>query len=670
LPTDVPTAFFSYSRDDSEFALQLAADLKTGGANVWLDQLDIEPGQRWARSVQEALTSSLRLLVILSPSSVTSTNVEDEVTFALEEHKTVIPVLYRDCKIPFQLRPFQYIDFRTDYARGLKVMLKTLGAKEHVAAAAVEAAPTPQQGQQAAPDADQHKRDAELATAKEEQTRERTEVEKRAQLEQQELEHEAGEEARLELELERQAVAERARQQQRARDHMPPEAVVPAPTGLIDLEERARAQKRRRDITSGLVRVEQGASGQAQPQGGHDATSIDLASFFRSLGARKIVVAIAVCAVLVVGLVLYRSWRPQRQEEAPAQEAHSQASSPPPAAEGPSNKPGNEPMPVPEASSNKLANGPPTVAETSSNKPASGSSTAADSGASQPPNVAKGPEVKAEAPKSSSSGTAPSSELQAVPQSGKKRAEVPKTSSTANKKALPAPRSAKSAAPSDTGGTGLLPPGADPKLTALYQRAVGGDTQAMSDLGLDYEKGLGVPSDYNKAAGWYRKAADGGNTSGMNRLGGLYQNGLGVQKDNQQAVSWFRKAADAGNSDGMIRLGFLYSNGLGVEKDYVQAAGWYRKAAAAGSPYAMSNLGFMYQNGYGVERDYAQAVAWYRKAAEGGAAPGMFNLGVMYENGYGVARDQQQAVNWYRQAAQHGFREANTALQRLGASPN
>ena len=124
------TAFFSYSRDDSEFALRLAEDLKAAGANVWLDQLDIAPGQRWARAVQDALNNCQRMLVILSPASVSSTNVEDEVTFALEEHKTVIPVFYRDCKVPFQLRPFQYVDFRTDYDRGLKTLLRTLGAEQ------------------------------------------------------------------------------------------------------------------------------------------------------------------------------------------------------------------------------------------------------------------------------------------------------------------------------------------------------------------------------------------------------------------------------------------------------------------------------------------------------------------------------------------------------------
>ena len=33
-----PPAFLSYGREDSTFALKLAADLKALGANVWLDQ--------------------------------------------------------------------------------------------------------------------------------------------------------------------------------------------------------------------------------------------------------------------------------------------------------------------------------------------------------------------------------------------------------------------------------------------------------------------------------------------------------------------------------------------------------------------------------------------------------------------------------------------------------
>jgi len=129
LPTEAQTAFISYSREDSEFALKLAEDLKAAGAAMWLDQLDIAPGQRWARAVEDALHACPRMLVILSPASANSTNVDDEVSFALEEKKTVIPVLYRDCKIPFRLRPFQFVDFRSDYDVALKRLLRTLPAE-------------------------------------------------------------------------------------------------------------------------------------------------------------------------------------------------------------------------------------------------------------------------------------------------------------------------------------------------------------------------------------------------------------------------------------------------------------------------------------------------------------------------------------------------------------
>jgi hypothetical protein len=119
-------AFFSYSREDSEFALRLAGDLKAAGANVWLDQLDITPGQRWDSAVEDALKNCPRLIVVLSPAAVKSQNVMDEVSFALEERKTVIPVIHRDCDIPFRLRRVQHADFRQDYARSLQGLIGTL----------------------------------------------------------------------------------------------------------------------------------------------------------------------------------------------------------------------------------------------------------------------------------------------------------------------------------------------------------------------------------------------------------------------------------------------------------------------------------------------------------------------------------------------------------------
>jgi hypothetical protein len=130
LTQGAPAAFFSYCREDSDFALRLAGDLKAAGARVWLDQLDIIPGQRWDRAVEDALSNCQRMLVILSPSSVSSTNVMDEVSFALEKSKIVIPVIHRDCTVPFRLRRVQHVDFRQDYARGLQELLRTLAVEQ------------------------------------------------------------------------------------------------------------------------------------------------------------------------------------------------------------------------------------------------------------------------------------------------------------------------------------------------------------------------------------------------------------------------------------------------------------------------------------------------------------------------------------------------------------
>jgi hypothetical protein len=126
LAPPLPTAFVSYSRDDKEFARKLAADLKAARAPVWLDQLDIPPGRPWDIEVEDALTASPRMLVILSPSSAKSSPVRNEISFAQESGKTIIPVLYKDCVVPLQLRRIQYIDFRTDYGCALETLLTHL----------------------------------------------------------------------------------------------------------------------------------------------------------------------------------------------------------------------------------------------------------------------------------------------------------------------------------------------------------------------------------------------------------------------------------------------------------------------------------------------------------------------------------------------------------------
>ncbi len=119
------TAFLSYSRTDSDFALKLAEDLHAAGASVWLDQIELEPGKPWDIEIQRALIACNRMLVVLSPASVNSTNVLDEVSFALKKQKTVIPVLYQGCEIPLRLDRLQYVNL-INYDRGMKILLRSL----------------------------------------------------------------------------------------------------------------------------------------------------------------------------------------------------------------------------------------------------------------------------------------------------------------------------------------------------------------------------------------------------------------------------------------------------------------------------------------------------------------------------------------------------------------
>jgi hypothetical protein len=122
-----PEVFISYARTDFDFVTDLANKLQSNGEKPWVDQLSIRPGQRWDEAVQSALERCKFLIVVLSPDSVTSTNVMDEVSFALDaKEKRVVPVIIASCNIPFRLRRLQHLDFVKDRDAGFSELLRIL----------------------------------------------------------------------------------------------------------------------------------------------------------------------------------------------------------------------------------------------------------------------------------------------------------------------------------------------------------------------------------------------------------------------------------------------------------------------------------------------------------------------------------------------------------------
>jgi hypothetical protein len=119
--------FISYSRINQEFALKLARELRASKFAVWLDQLDIPTGARWDNELEKALNECEIFLVILTPASITSENVKDEIGFAIDHGKHILPVLLDECEIPLRLRRLQYVDFtKKKFSEGIASAKKLL----------------------------------------------------------------------------------------------------------------------------------------------------------------------------------------------------------------------------------------------------------------------------------------------------------------------------------------------------------------------------------------------------------------------------------------------------------------------------------------------------------------------------------------------------------------
>jgi tetratricopeptide (TPR) repeat protein len=117
----MPSVFISHSSKDKPFVRELADALRRDGEiQVWLDEREIAPGDNFVSRIKDGLDADFVLLV-LSPDSVASNWVEQEWTDALAADK-LLPVLYRDCKLPALVRTRKYFDLRTNHPDGFRAI--------------------------------------------------------------------------------------------------------------------------------------------------------------------------------------------------------------------------------------------------------------------------------------------------------------------------------------------------------------------------------------------------------------------------------------------------------------------------------------------------------------------------------------------------------------------
>jgi hypothetical protein len=112
--------FLSHGRADKPFVRLVAAELREAGLAPWLDEVELLPGDSLIGSLSRAVADSDYVVAFLSPTSVTSPWVEEELAIGLtvgieQKRIVVLPILLPGLEsqhIPAFLRARLYIDLR------------------------------------------------------------------------------------------------------------------------------------------------------------------------------------------------------------------------------------------------------------------------------------------------------------------------------------------------------------------------------------------------------------------------------------------------------------------------------------------------------------------------------------------------------------------------------
>jgi TPR repeat protein len=207
-----------------------------------------------------------------------------------------------------------------------------------------------------------------------------------------------------------------------------------------------------------------------------------------------------------------------------------------------------------------------------------------------------------------------------------------------------------------------------------------GNGDALFNLAILAEDGLGEPVAPDKAENLYLAAARAGNVKAQYRLGLLYGSGAGGRlADVERARLYLGLAAGQGDRQAAEQLALLGQPGreltplqraewLASAGQHEEALGLYTELAGQGVSLAQTRLAWMYEAGRGVSRDLAEAARRFEIAAEAGESEAQYALAVMYRTGRGRERDLQASMDWLRRAAAQRYPAAVAALASLEAA--
>ncbi len=98
-----PYLFVSYAHLDAGQVFPDLVSLNRAGVRIWYDE-GIDPGTEWPDEIAKAIENCSAFVVFVSDRSVQSTNVRNEINFALDLGKTILTIYISDTSLPSGLQ--------------------------------------------------------------------------------------------------------------------------------------------------------------------------------------------------------------------------------------------------------------------------------------------------------------------------------------------------------------------------------------------------------------------------------------------------------------------------------------------------------------------------------------------------------------------------------------
>lgn len=118
--------FISHSHNDADFAELLKLQLEKNGINGWMDNEKLKIGQDWRQEIDEGITKSIALIVIMSPEAKNSEYVTYEWAFGWGKEIPIFPIMLKQTPLHPRLESLQYLDFTNRVTRPWQKLIESI----------------------------------------------------------------------------------------------------------------------------------------------------------------------------------------------------------------------------------------------------------------------------------------------------------------------------------------------------------------------------------------------------------------------------------------------------------------------------------------------------------------------------------------------------------------